>query len=104
MKKSNNSNPLKTFNDNYDKKVKKVNEGNKKLVKAQTGGDSTKYYNDENKFQWELAQNASKFGLRESAEKHVEKARKAKKDAERQGFKNKPGFDASGFPIKSKKK
>jgi hypothetical protein len=31
------SNPLKTFNDNYDKKVKKVTEGNKKLVKAQTG-------------------------------------------------------------------
>lgn len=37
MKKSNKSNPLKTFNDNYDKKVKKVTEGNKKLVKAQTG-------------------------------------------------------------------
>lgn len=31
------SNPLKTFNDNYDKKVKKVTEGNKKLVKAQVG-------------------------------------------------------------------
>lgn len=37
MAKSKNSNPLKTFNDNYDKKVKKVTEGNKKLVKAQTG-------------------------------------------------------------------
>jgi len=37
MAKSNKSNPLKTFNDNYDKKVKKVTEGNKKLVKAQTG-------------------------------------------------------------------
>jgi hypothetical protein len=37
MKKAKQSNPLKTFNDNYDNRVKKVTEGNKKLVKAQVG-------------------------------------------------------------------
>ena len=37
MKKAKQSNPLKTFNDNYDNRVKKVTEGNKKLVKAQIG-------------------------------------------------------------------
>ena len=31
------SNPLKTFNDNHAARVKKVTEGSKKLVKAQTG-------------------------------------------------------------------
>lgn len=37
MKKTTNSNPLKTFNDNYAARAKKVVEGNKKLVKAQVG-------------------------------------------------------------------
>jgi hypothetical protein len=37
MKKVNNQNPLKTFNDNYAARAKKVVEGNKKLVKAQVG-------------------------------------------------------------------
>jgi hypothetical protein len=37
MKKVNNQNPLKTFNDNYATRAKKVTEGNNKLVKAQVG-------------------------------------------------------------------
>lgn len=79
----------------------------KKLVKKQTGGgtkkataDSTKYYKDENKFQWDLAQTNAKFGLRKSADEHANKATKATKDADRQMFKGKPGFNANGFPLK----
>ena len=81
----------------------------KKIIKkAQTGivkptKDSTKYYNDENKFQWDLAKNASKFGLRGLAKEHAKKATQAGKDAFRQNFKGKPGFDANGFPIKKQK-
>ena len=30
-------NPLKTFNDNYDSRVKKITQGNDKLIKAQVG-------------------------------------------------------------------
>lgn len=37
MKNTNKQNPLKTFNDNYAAKAKKVVEGNNKLVKAQVG-------------------------------------------------------------------
>lgn len=37
MKKAKQSNPLKYFNDQADARSKKVTEGNKKLVKAQTG-------------------------------------------------------------------
>ncbi len=58
MAKINKQNPLKTFNDNYAAKAKKVVEGNNKLVKAQVGKivkpvktnntkvDSAKYYYD----------------------------------------------------------
>jgi hypothetical protein len=31
------SNPLKTFNDNYDSRVNKITQGNNKLIKAQVG-------------------------------------------------------------------
>ena len=78
----------------------------KVLKRAQKGtavkptADSTKYYKDENKFQWDLAQNAAKFGLGKSADEHAKKATQAGKDAFRQSYKGKPGFNANGFPIK----
>jgi hypothetical protein len=92
---------------------RKANEARDVVVKAsmkkmQTGGkttgkptaDSTAYYKDEAKFQGDLAVTSSKFGLRKQAEENMANSRKAYKDASRQKFKGKPGFDKNGFPIK----
>jgi hypothetical protein len=97
--------PLTTF--------RKANEArqavvNKSLPKAQVGrtvkptADSTAYYKDEAKFQSDLATISSKYGLRKAAEENMANSRKAYKDASRQKFKGKPGFDKNGFPIKKK--
>jgi len=78
----------------------------KKIKKAQRGvtatKDSSAYYKDENEFQWKLAENSSKFGMRKAAEEQMKNAKQAGKDADRQKFKGKPGFDANGFPLKEK--
>ena len=78
----------------------------KKIKKAQRGvtatKDSSAYYKDENEFQWKLAENSSKFGMRKAAEEQMKNAKQAGKDADRQKFKGKPGFDANGFPAKEK--
>jgi hypothetical protein len=78
----------------------------KPIKKAQNGtatADSTKYYKDENEFQWKVAQTAAKFGNRKLADQYVEKAGKSSKDAFRQKFKGKSGFDKNGYPLKKQK-
>jgi hypothetical protein len=82
----------------------------KKVIKAQKGKtikatpDSSKYYKDENEFQWKLAETSSKFGMKKAADEQMKNAKQAGKDADRQKFKGKPGFDANGFPVKEKAK
>jgi hypothetical protein len=76
------------------------------LKKAQNGGkatkDSTKYFKDEQDFRYKLAETDAQFGMRKSAADNMKKANQAGKDAFRQNFKGKPGFDANGYPVKKK--
>lgn len=108
MKKTTNSNPLKYFNDQSDDRKKSVIEGNKKLIKAQAGmsikptADSSKYYKKRMDEDYEsAAMNMSSPKYRDQAFKRA----KEHGDAYfRQSNKGKPGYDANGFPIKTKKK
>ena len=108
MKKTTNSNPLKYFNDAAAARAKKVNEGNNKLVKAQVGisvkptADSSAYYKER------MDEDYTSAAMNMSSPKYSDQAFKRAKihgDAlNRQSKKGKPGYDANGFPIKTKKK
>lgn len=78
----------------------------KVLKKTQSGGstkptkDSTKYFKDESKFNTDLALLHAKFGHRKRADDKMAEAKQNLKDASRQYFKGKPGYDANGYPKK----
>jgi hypothetical protein len=84
--------------------MKKAGKKPKSLSKAQKGisvkptTDSTKYYDKLKDFYYKQASIGAKYGM--SGEEEMKKAAKASKDSFRQQFKNKPGFDKNGFPIK----
>ena len=77
----------------------------KVLKKAQAGkivkstSDSTKYYKD--LYDANVAVGVSKRTA-EGRQKYIKGAMKAKENLDRQSKKGKPGYDASGFPIKKK--
>ena len=112
MKKTTNSNPLKYFNDAEASRKKSVNAGNDKLVKAQVGvsvkptKDSTKYYNDKADDYMKTARKLTNLGSTNYAGINflADEGMKNRASAFRQSNKGQPGFDANGFPIKTKKK
>ena len=77
----------------------------KKTVKKYQPGkqvDSTKYYNDQSDFLARRAVIEAGAGAKKTAEKSMKEAREAKKNASRQQFKGKPGFDSMGNPVNKK--
>ena len=80
---------------------------NKKAItgsrKGSATSDSTAYYKRASESFLRMADSESKEGNQGTASKMIKLAKKADSDAKRQSLKGKPGYDASGNPIKKKK-
>lgn len=110
------SNPLKTFNDNYDKRVDSFNKNLKKfqgnIGGSQVGTDSTSYYKnlrDTNLDKLEsyspnaISAAASSYKYAQNpteAQKLIRASEEASANMKRQSKKGKPGYDALGNKIK----